>query len=145
MKARLNYSRAMLERAEAAKQAADRLSESAHEMGGGIPGFGGSGNQRAAQQVRGALGRADRAHRDADERLDLWRHKVQSLELRIAEKERVRFTAADLKGARFVRAGGMWRQVVRVNAKTVTVTSGYSWHDRIDISQVTEFRAAPDD
>lgn len=139
MRSKLNYATAMLERANAAKTAANALSEQAHEMGGGIPGFGGSGSQRAASQVRSAHERAHRAHNEADERIALWHHKVKSLQRRIAEAERVRFTAADLKAAKFVRAGGSWREVVRVSAKSVTVTTGYSWTDRIQIDQITDY------
>ena len=133
-----------LDRALQAKAAAERLSEQAREMGGGIPGFGGSGNQRAAQQVRGAADRAHRAHSDADERIDHWTYRIRSLERRIAEAERVRFTADDLKGATHVRAQGSWRKVVRVSAKSVTVETGYSWTDRIPVEQILEHRTIPE-
>lgn len=140
MEAKLRYARAMLLRADAAKDHAEGLSAAASELGGGIPGFGGSGSQRAAQTVRGAHSRADRAHREADERVALWTGKIRSLERRIAEATRVRFTADDLKGATHVRTIGSWRKVVRVSAKSVTVETPYSWTDRIPIEQVLEFR-----
>lgn len=143
MKARLNYARDMLALAMEAMAEADRLHAASREMGGGIPGFGGSGSQRAASQVRSAADRAQRAWREAQERIDLWTHKVRSLERRIAEAERVRYTATDLKGAALIKAGGSWRQVVRVSAKSVTVATPYSWTDRIPIDQVTDFRRTP--
>jgi hypothetical protein len=139
MKAKLADARYWLEQAEKAKARAELMSETAHEMGGGIPGFGGSGNQRAAQKVRGAWTSADRAHREADERIELWSYKIRSLERRIAEAERVRYTADDLKGATHVKYGS-WRKVVRVSTKSVTVESGYSWTDRVPIEQITDFR-----
>lgn len=143
MKSRLSYCREMLARSEKAKERAEALSESAHDLGGGIPGFGGSGSQRAASIVRGAHSRADRAHREADERIELWTRKVRSLERRIAEAERVRYTAADLRGATHVRAAGSWREVVRVSDRSVTVTTGYSWTERIPIEQIRNFRVIP--
>ncbi|MCC2030644.1 hypothetical protein [Microbacterium allomyrinae] len=140
MRAKLAYSRRRLEAANEAKAHAETLSASAREMGGAIPGFGGSGNQRAARQMRGAYGRADAAHKDADERIEKWKYRIRSLERRIAGHERVRFTAADLKGVTHVRTSTTWRKVVRVNAKSVTVATPYSWTDRIAIDQVREHR-----
>lgn len=140
MKAKLAVARKWLEAAHAAKETAEKMTVSAREMGGGIPGFGGSGNQRAAQQVRGAYERSDRAHREADERIELWAGKIRSLERRIAEAERVRFTADDLKDATHVKDSISWRKVVRVSAKSVTVETGYSWTDRIPIENIREHR-----
>lgn len=54
LRERLTDALQYLEAAQLAKQRAERKSDTAHEMGGGIPGFGGSGNQRAARQVRTA-------------------------------------------------------------------------------------------
>lgn len=50
----------------------------------------------------------------------------------------VPFTDEELKAARAIRVGHSWYKVMRVNAKSVTVPSGYSWNDRIDISKVDE-------
>lgn len=98
MHTKLAHAESRLEAAHAAMRAADQKDERAHEMGGGIPGFGGSGNQRAARQVRGALGASYRAWKDADERIKKWDYRVKSLKRRIAEVERRRFTREDIAG-----------------------------------------------
>lgn len=139
LKAKLAYSLRRLEAAQDAMRRADGLADDAHEMGGGIPGFGGSGNQRAARQVRGAHERAHRAWQDASERIAKWDYRVKSLQRRIAEHERKRFTRDDIKGAGFVHDGTSWRKVVRVNAKTVSVVNAHipEWEpDRIPFDKV---------
>jgi hypothetical protein len=143
MRAKLRYAQDRLADAQEAKARADRLSEQAREMGGGIPGFGGSGSQRAARAVSGAQGRAFAAHIEADERITLWTGKIASLEHRIAEAERVLFTSADLTGATHVRNGIGWHRIVKINEKSVTVETPYSWTDRIPMDQVREFRTIP--
>ena len=52
----------------------------------------------------------------------------------------VPFTAEQLKAARAVRTFGGWHKVVRINAKSVSVESGYSWVDRIAIDRILEVR-----
>lgn len=47
---------------------------------------------------------------------------------------------ATIPGAWAVRTGTRWHEVVRVNAKTVTVKTGYSWTDRIPFEKVTAVR-----
>jgi len=127
---------------EAKLALAEGKGERAHEMGGGIPGFGGSGNQRAAQQVRSAFASADRAWREATDKLDYYTAKARGYERRIAERDRVRLGAVDVAGAKYVRTVTGWRKVVRVSAKSVSVESGYSWVDRIPLGQILEARAA---
>jgi hypothetical protein len=46
------------------------------------------------------------------------------------------------KGDR-VRVGGEWREVVRVNDKTVSVTTGYSWTDTVPWHRITGHEPAP--
>lgn len=140
LKSKLDYARDMLARANEAMAAADRKHDVAHEMGGGIPGFGGSGDQRAARQVRSAFDSAQRAWKEATERIEHWTYKVKRLEARIAELERVRYTAADIKGAKLVKDAYAWHKVVRVSAKSVTVETPYSWTDRIAIDEVRDWR-----
>ena len=58
----------------------------------------------------------------------------------LAEKE----AAADLvvpAGARLVRDSYGWHRVIRVNAKSVSVETGYSWTDRIPLANVLEARS----
>lgn len=143
-KLRLERATQHLAAAEQAKAAAESLSQGARDLGGGIPGFGGSGNQSAARKVRSAHDRAYRAHVEADERLTRCRARVRFYTARIAELERVRFTAPDLKGAVAVRSNHGWHRVVRVNVKTVTVPSlvGGSWTDTIPVGNILEARFA---
>lgn len=139
LRAKLSNSRGRLEAAQEAMRRADALSATASELGDGIPGFGGSGNQSAARTVRAAHGRADRAWREATERIEKWTHRVKSLERRIAEVERKRFTRDDIVGAGFIHDGTSWRKVVRVNAKTVSVVNWQvpEWEpDRIPFDRV---------
>lgn len=41
-----------------------------------------------------------------------------------------------------VKTRGHWRRVARVNAKTVSVETGYSWHDRVNYADIQDHRAA---
>jgi len=59
---------------------------------------------------------------------------------REAELVRVRLTREDIVGARAVRTVRGWQAVVRVNAKTVSVHTGYSWVDRVLFDDVLEVR-----
>ena len=70
--------------------------------------------------------------------------EVDALTKAVARAHRVylvKFTAADLVAARFVRDRFGWHRVVRVSAKSVTVETGYSWTDRIVLDKILEFRA----
>lgn len=136
LRAKLAHAQERLEAANDAMRAADRKDEAAFAMGGGIPGFGGSGNQRAARQVRSALDSAHRAWKEASERIEKWTHRVRRLESRIAEIDRVRLTRDDVLGAVLIHDGRTWRKVIRVNAKSVSVDSGYSWVDRVMFDQI---------
>ena len=57
---------------------------------------------------------------------------------REAELLRVRLTREDIVGARAVRTVRGWQAVVRVNAKSVSVHTGYSWVDRVPFDDVLE-------
>jgi hypothetical protein len=59
---------------------------------------------------------------------------------REAERNRVRFTADEMKGARAVRDKNGWHAVVRVNGKSVTVETPWSWTERIAVESVLEYR-----
>lgn len=71
---------------------------------------------------------------------------VARLERRLAdamtEGSRRRFTRDDLVGAVVVRDQFGWHKVIRVNQKSVSVDTGYSWVDRIPFSKVLEYREA---
>lgn len=60
---------------------------------------------------------------------------------RDAEAARVRLSAEDVRGSRFVRDSVGWHRVVRVSTKSVTVETSYSWTDRIALDKVLEVRA----
>lgn len=91
---------------------------------------------RLSQQAIDAELARQQAERDAQHAEGVARRKAE----REAEKARERFTAADLTGAEFVRDDIGWHRVVRVNAKTVTVGTAYSWTERVSIEQVTAWR-----
>lgn len=135
-----DWARAGKERWEARKADLEARHLAARELGGGIPGFGGSGSQRAAQKVRSVLDSVYRAENEAEEKLNYYTHKLNYYERTIAERDRKRFTREDLIGSTWVRDGMSWRKVAKVNAKTVSVETGYSWVDRIAFEKITDYR-----
>lgn len=61
---------------------------------------------------------------------------------RYAERTKaVPFTTEELRAARAIRTSVGWHRVVKVNAKSVTVSTGYSWNDRYTLDKVLEVRA----
>lgn len=61
---------------------------------------------------------------------------------RQAEQSRVKYTREDLAGAVIIRTASGWRKVAKVNAKTVSVETGYSWTDRVAFDKITDYRKA---
>lgn len=57
-----------------------------------------------------------------------------------AERDRPKLTRDDVEGATHVRDRFGWREVVRVNASSVTVRTAYSWDERIALARVLEVR-----
>ena len=53
-----------------------------------------------------------------------------------AETERKRYTRDELLGAKAIKTDTGWNRVVKVNAKTVSVATGYSWTDRVAFDKV---------
>lgn len=51
------------------------------------------------------------------------------------------FTTEELKAARAIRTSTGWHRVIRVNAKSVTVGTCYSWNDRHAIEKILEVRS----
>lgn len=137
---RIAYAEGHLASARAALARADAKHEAANEMGGGIPGFGGSGNQRAARQVRSALDSSYRSWREATERVQKWSDKLARLKAQQAEIQRLRLTRDDVAGATHVRTRFGWHKVARVNKTTVSVETGYSWTDRYPFDEIHEAR-----
>lgn len=67
--------------------------------------------------------------------------RVAGLEGQVARGSVQRLlTREDVVGAVVVRTAGGWHQVVRVNARTVSVTTGYSWVDRYPFDRLLEVR-----
>lgn len=52
----------------------------------------------------------------------------------------VAFTLEQLKAAKAIRTSTGWHRVVKVNAKSVTVETGYSWTDRYTLDRILEVR-----
>jgi len=50
---------------------------------------------------------------------------------------------ATIRPGDLIRTRGLWRTVVRVNKTTVSVTTGYSWTDRVRFAEITHHRTAP--
>jgi len=59
---------------------------------------------------------------------------------RQAEQNRVKITRDELTGALMVRDQFGWHKVRKVNTKTVSVDSGYSWADLIPLDKVLDYR-----
>lgn len=83
---------------------------------------------------------AEKARQQAEKDAAYEQVKEQRRAAREAESARVKLTADDLAGATFVRTDTGWHRVVRVNAKSVTVATAYSWTDRHPIGRVLEAR-----
>lgn len=69
--------------------------------------------------------------------------EVENLRARVAYEKKtaaVPFTTEELKAARAIRTSVGWHRVVKVNAKSVNVETGYSWTDRYGIDKVLEVR-----
>ena len=73
--------------------------------------------------------------------VDLADREVQRLErAAIANPEPVPFTNDELRAARLIRTRHGWHKVARINAKRVSVATGYSWTDRVALSKIMEVR-----
>ncbi|WP_120338101.1 hypothetical protein [Cryobacterium soli] len=64
-----------------------------------------------------------------------------ALKAATAERFRVLFVREDLIGVRAIRDEFGWHAVVKVNAKSVSIKTGYSWNDLIPFDRVLEARA----
>ena len=131
-----------LDEAKVSLAAAENLRDRARQMGGGLLSFGGSGSQRAKTQVQTATDRGLRAWAEAQTKVEHLERDIRMIENRIAERDRIRLTRDDLRGATHVRLvdGGWWR-VARLNRTTVAVETGYSWTDKHEFHKIAEARA----
>src|SRR4051812_44710939 len=92
---RIAYATEKRAAAQLAIDRAEAVRERAREMSGGLLSFGGSGPQRARQQVQTATERGYRVYQEAQERYDYWDTKIRSYERRLAERDRTRLTRDD--------------------------------------------------
>jgi hypothetical protein len=90
---------------------------------------------------------ADRAAARNDRGAEAWhqvrqaQQRVTALEHRVAHGSVNRHLAReDVMGAVLVRTAGGWHTVVRVNARTVSVATGYSWVDRYPFDRLLDVR-----
>jgi hypothetical protein len=95
----------------------------------------------AKRYGKGGIDAAIGRHVEAERKQAASDWKARLKQARDAEAARVRLTAADLKDAQMVKSSTGWHKVVRVNAKTVTVETGYPWTDRLAIDKVLEIRS----
>ena len=65
---------------------------------------------------------------------------AEALRANLALTKPVPFTPEELKAARAIRTSVGGHRVVKVNAKSVTVATGYSWNDRYTLEKVLEVR-----
>jgi hypothetical protein len=72
-----------------------------------------------------------KAARDAE-------HAAAKQEYAEWDASRRRFTRDDLINAHHIRTETGWRKVVRLNAKTLTVETGYSWTDLVPFDRVLQ-------
>lgn len=96
-------------------------------------------NPRADTRRHAAYDRSAKATRDLMEQ----ERRVRAAEHRLERAERDAVAPRDLDAlARgwFVRTRHGWHRVVRVNATSVSVETGYSWTDRIPFKQIVETR-----
>lgn len=63
--------------------------------------------------------------------------KAKAAERRAAE-EASKPTADEIRAARYVRDRLGWHSVIRVNGKSVSVATPYSWTDRIPFDKILE-------
>ena len=88
-----------------------------------------AGIERTVDQAVAAVKAEQDAEREAAKARYDERHKF------------VPWNTNDLHEARAIRTELGWHKVVRVNKKTVTVETGYSWTDRVAIDKILEVRA----
>ena len=97
----------------------------------------------SGRMLRNAHASTDRAltrYTEQSRRVAQIEQRLTRAELAQADAERVRLTADDVKGARYVRTSAGWHKVARVNKTTVSVETGYSWVDRYSFDKILEVR-----
>lgn len=91
---------------------------------------------------RGVVGGLDEPIERTGQDLEHWR-RVRGEQL--ASGQIREFGPGTVQAGDRVLISGQWRTVVRANAKSVTVTTGYSWTDRAPWARVVDHRSASGD
>lgn len=87
------------------------------------------------------INRSLNAYKRQAEARDALVRKVAKARAELQEAERPGpVDPATIKGAYAVRDQFGWHKVIKVNAKTVTVATPYSWTDRIPLDKITAVR-----
>ena len=95
----------------------------------------------AKRYGKGGIDAAIDKHLAEQRRRSAAEHRARLKAAREAEADRPKVTAADIKGARYVRDQFGWHRVIRISEKSVTVETPYSWTERIALTKVLEARA----
>lgn len=86
-----------------------------------------------------------RRYTEAQQSAKALESKAHLAEGRAKEAARTRLTHEDIKGATHVQDQFGWHEVVRVNAKTVTVKTPYSWTETLPIEKIRKtLKATPE-
>lgn len=88
--------------------------------------------QRTIDQAKAELAAGEQEERERNAERNAAAHE--------AKYGRRDYTSDELKAATHIRTDVGWHKVVRVNAKSVTVETGYSWTDRYGLDKVLEVR-----
>lgn len=75
-----------------------------------------------------------------DRRAEDEARKARSRAARKAEQDRVKLTREGCEGALLVRDEFGWHEVARVNVKSVTVKTPYSWTETVPYGKILEVR-----
>ena len=74
-------------------------------------------------------------HAETVDQLTYWRG-IRAAQ--IAEGTATNYDRDTVKKGDRVRVRGHWREVVRANAKSVSVTTGYSWTDTVPYAEIQD-------
>lgn len=135
-------------RAAELRAAADKKRAEADRIANGVGAPDRAGAMLRAKDSRRMNERMDSGLRRFTEKqreADALESKAHLAEGRAKEAARVRLTHEDIKGATHIQDQFGWHEVVRVNAKSVTVKTPYSWTDSIPHEKVRKvLRATPE-
>jgi chromosome condensin MukBEF ATPase and DNA-binding subunit MukB len=84
--------------------------------------------------------RAEHYAPQLDELRDQLAYWEQVRAAQIASGKATGYSPATIRKGDAVKIGGHWRRVVRVNTKTVSIETGYSWTDRATYVEIPDHR-----